>query len=594
MQVSATEEDGADSVKRCCACMCLEKNTVAVLKCLSCKEALCKTCSQIRHSCSLFADHVVTELVDAQTDSEKRETDLLTQYLFCSVHTDKLITYLCRDEYALCCIDCVIMQHRSCSEVTEITTFATKESNYTDAGKLKDKIAKVVAYSKSITETMKSNSAENKKEKSKILDSIQHMRRKINEVFDVMEEKIREHCNALTKKNSLTALDEIGKLTVISKELGNSLSLINKCISDNSPSTFYVLLKQLAKIITRCETEVLEVGYACKKHGFKLETDDVLKKMLEIEVNESDKLARLSEFEYDANVPEYLERKLLKYCSIKQTGVQKIIPTDSDLDWPPVYNALVFLPESRLFFVDYIYGFCSLVSDNFKMIASCNFMTQQTDQKQERRLPFCVTHVKAGLVAISVPNQKKICFLEASADLTVTGEVTTRYKPKALHCLKNGDMAVSWTGPVAFGMITLSLGYLIKEKEYFNRDTSGRILQSFEHMAVDEDRSHVVQCCWKTKTVYCFDFHGNPKFAYSCQELRKPCGITLDGDGNIYVCDGDSKSIHILATDGTSISIIVNLPGNPLAIGVRHDASEFLVTNSDRSNRQNIIVFQLC
>ena len=558
------------------------------MNCLNCKESFCKDCCKIRHSASLHPDHIIIEMEEGKIDIKEREKQLMKNYLTCSTHCNNVVKFLCKDEDILCCAVCAVVHHRDCSELAEVKSSATRK----DSEKLQYKISKLLSYSKSIIKTKKSNEDENKKETEKTYTSIQEMRMKVNKLFDLLEEKATERCKALTKKYCLAALDDIDKLQVINKELEIFISLIKKSECYNSSGLGQVILHNLKKAVRQYETTVLEMAHSCKKYGFTLEIQDRLSNLLDLEPNDTDEMATIEEEESNAVLGEYSERKLFRYCDIKKSSIHEVIAKGSSNDFPPEYCALQFLPNDKLFLVDYRYGFCTLVNAEFELVASCNLMTHSTEQKEESRKPYCVTHVKDNTVAISIPAQKKILFVKADEKLTIKGHVTTRYTPKALQGLRNGDMAVSWCDPVAFGIIAFSRYNIMEDKVYFDRDTSGRVFQKFIHIAVDEERSHVIQPCTSTQTVYCFDLQGNPKFAYR-NKLQLPRGVALDGDGNIYVCDEMNRNIHIISPDGTAIRFVEEgCPTACLAIGFHHDSTEFAVSNSDRFNRRHITVFR--
>lgn len=164
------------------------------------------------------------------------------------------------------------------------------------------------------------------------------------------------------------------------------------------------------------------------------------------------------------------------------------------------------------------------------------------------------------------------------------------YIPKAICALNNGDLAVAWDKPVAFGIISSQLwknqgkvlrgsGQSYCEKVYFTMDKTGRQFKSFEHMAMDEDRLHVIQPCVVDKSVYCFDLEGKPVFSYNNDALKQPRGVALDGEGNIYICEQSLGSVHVVSADGIGIAIIKEgCPPSPLAIGFNKRSNVFAVT----------------
>ena len=590
-RIQETTED--NSSVWCTPCKVYEIEAVAEVKCLNCSETLCQKCCRIRHSVELFRDHITVNISD-KTGNNKLENELLTKYLVCQLHHGKLLSFVCEDEDTVCCWECILLKHRSCSKVVEIKEIATKESNDRGTEQLKNRIARITAHSKQIIASKKENEIENKQEKDKILANIQEMRRKVNDVFDVLQETITEQCNALTKKNNLVALDDIEILQGINKELSVSDSLVTKLRQNESENLRFVLLRNLKTAVKHHETGVLEMGNACKKYGFELGTKDILNNIVELGPNDSGKLATVLETEHSTILPEYTERKLLRNCAVKLKSYHKVVAKNSSSDLPPIYSSIAFLPNKYVFLVDSTYGFCCLLNEDFTMLSSCNLMTHKTDQKDKWRRPHCVTHAKNDIVAVSVPRQNKIVFVEANANLNVKGELVTKYQPKALQRLKNGEYAVSWNQPVAFGVIALSGCYSIEEKVYFDRDAEGRILKSFEYMVVDEDRSHVLQSCNSTKAVYCFDLLANPKFKYAPDNYFRPCGLALDNDGNAYVCDRANSMIHVLTPQGISVRIVQDgCPKFPVSLGFPLWGMQFVAASSDPPSRQYLYEFEL-
>lgn len=199
---------------------------------------------------------------------------------------------------------------------------------------------------------------------------------------------------------------------------------------------------------------------------------------------------------------------------------------------------------------------------------------------------------------MSIPDQKKICFLsteDKTDSLKAKVAFSTKFTVKALCGLKNGDIAVSWQDPVAFGISRFTYSASVScsvEKVYYDHDAEGRKLKTFDFMAVDETRSHIIQPCASDETVYCFDFEGNPKFAYS-DNVGLPGAVACDSDGNVFVCDQAKACIHILSPDGLGIRMIADdCPQMPLAIAFNASGTQFAVTRNSRPWK-NVTLFSL-
>ena len=207
------------------------------------------------------------------------------------------------------------------------------------------------------------------------------------------------------------------------------------------------------------------------------------------------------------------------------------------------------------------------------------------------------TYMGDNIIAVSIASHKTIVFLTCDGELTEKVKVICEYVPKALCALSNGDIAVAWDEPIAFGIISCQvwkgkgkvfqsvggMGYC--EKVYFREDNSGRKFKSFPFMAVDEKRSHVIQPCTVDNAVYCFDIEGNHVFRYKNDDLPDPGGVALDCEGNIYICESSLSTIHIVSSDGVVITIIEEgCLQKPLAIGYDKGNNVFAVTVYGRDN----------
>lgn len=302
-----------------------------------------------------------------------------------------------------------------------------------------------------------------------------------------------------------------------------------------------------------------------------LKVGSLLSKFANLSINETNEIATIQETESELAIPKYTGRKLLRFSDISKTGTNEIKNSPGER---PSYSSVLILPRDRLLLIDEKHGFCCLVNDACNVTASFNFMTYNTNRKDGTRKPYSAAYVKDGIVAVSVPAQKKLYFLNVTQNLKVIGEPNTACTPKALHGFKNGEIAVSWNDPVAFGMISLSF-YGQEEKIYFDRDKSGRVLKTFNHIAIDEKRSRTTD-----QAVYCFDFQGNPKFEYKHAELQQPAGVGIDGDGNIYVGEMIWNCIHVISDRGLPVSVFKDgCPAWPRALSFDNSGTSFVISH---------------
>ena len=188
----------------------------------------------------------------------------------------------------------------------------------------------------------------------------------------------------------------------------------------------------------------------------------------------------------------------------------------------------------------------------------------------------CATTMTNNNIAVSVAYKKKIYILSANDTLEYKGEIRCKYRPVAMHGLRNNDIAVLWGCPLAFGIITLT-GGSYHEKVYFNEGKNEKKLNANGFLTVDESHSHVILPSYTDHTIYCYDFEGNQIFAY--YDTYTPGGVAIGGDGNVYVCDAIQGTIIVLSPAGILIRLIKDeCPFLPVGIGFKEDGKTFAVT----------------
>lgn len=128
------------------------------------------------------------------------------------------------------------------------------------------------------------------------------------------------------------------------------------------------------------------------------------------------------------DLPEYSARPLIKNCTISKVA-------DSSIGFPaPEYTGMVALSNNHLILVDSRNGLIYHVSEDIKHIVEVfDFMTINTNKTKETRKPYSATDTKNGMVAISLPSQKKIYFVSVAKNIAAKGEYYTKYSPKVLQ-----------------------------------------------------------------------------------------------------------------------------------------------------------------
>ena len=591
------DKPSTTNIVECASCKSLGQTEKAVKYCLNCMECMCQQCLDISHRPKPMGRH---EFSDIGNMCDKRTDDLdllkkISTLVACPSHPNETVRFHCLGHDTFCCTICVVADHRKCSVVIEIEKHMLEEDFKDECTSIKRSASAAIQFANAAKAQMKSYIEAHKKQATSIAKHFAGIKSKINQILDESERILNGQVQALTERERKKIQDKI-------KQVGSGVEsfevhsvLMEKAIETGSTSHQYIAQIRCREKLKQFEFFLEEMTGNFESVRVSYRQTKLLDELLNIGLSETEKLCSVTESPYKPLHPkyDYAVNKLNRYTFYK-IGMKQVKENYPWYSSSSVFltdsSSLVFLPNNHLALLDSNNDsdHCLLASEDGKVLSSCSFK-QNTRFLLEvllgapHTIPYCITVTKPDdVIAVSLPEQKKIGFVSTNdGQIKVTDKVIqTKHKPGAIFGLKFGDIAVAWREPVAFGIIDNNTARAdTEDKVYFCKDTAGRRLKSFEYMAIDEERSHVIQPCTRDRAVYCFDFNGNPKFKYTNPELRCPQGVAVDRDGNIYVCDYETDCIHVISPTGSASRLIKDeCPFTPLAIAFNKDGDRFAVT----------------
>ena len=573
----------------CVSCRDIEASVPAKIYCIDCEESLCERCSKIRHRTKMMKEHSIFDLqqgIDVLKDEkQKKLIRVLTELLKCSKHPDKSVSAVCKDDNSLCCTNCVVENHRHCDHIVDLHTCSKsiRPEIESTVKKTKERLEELVTQVDALVCTRKDNITDTKQKAEMVIDKVKEIRSKINNLFDALEENIGSKVKSLSKKYAIETEDEVVNLKEMRQSLKDHISILEHALSLLSGSQTYITSRKLELKLEEAENKVLEANKHSRKCVFDLNIKPALQTILDLSTNNIDKLAEVTETFENTIVRGVAEEPQRFQRGVEKVAEHYIRPENAPSAYSEYYG-LIYIRDPRatrrMFLVSPYKDFCCSVDNNYKATECFNkeFLTGK---------PYGLTELKHNIIAVSLPENKKIVFFsenEESKHLEIVGLVNTRFQPKALCGLNNDELAVSWNEPVGFGILSFKcclIASRFKERIYFVNDGAGRSLKTFDFMAVDENRSHVIQPCTEDKAVYSFDFEGNPMFKYTHEDLVFPRGVGISGDGNIFVCDQEQIVIHIISPVGQGLHVVrEGCPENPLAFAFDPSGLQFAVSQN--------------
>ena len=590
------QRNGRRNQDKCASCKSLGRESKPTVFCLDCIESLCHGCSESRHTYEPIQHHKCIDIEETFKNGDEAETiSMLSKYLdlSCDSHQNEAINYCCKDNKVFCCAACRLTDHKLCNSVLTINELVEAEGVKKKKKHMADLITQLSKYVETVVSKIESYTTDYKKQIEEIARKFKEIRGKINQTMDSLEEALNDQAKAMAKQHVLMTTEVIDGLKEMTGNLRVYEGLTETIETCGSQIHQYIVTSKIIGEIKDQESAILETTSAFRFTELSLKPQSPLLEILQIGLNDSHKLAYVEEqTTYNYSLPAYEVASLLEYDKITQT-CHKLVQENYKGRNEPTYSSLVYLPNDDFVLIDTYYkndGHCILTKGDGTVLASCDFK-YCSDTSTGSSMPYCATVIKSGEIAVSIPEKKNICIISADKQLKSTFTGSTKYKPKAIHGLPTGDIAVAVDDPVAFGIISFDDIPEPTEKihVYFSHDKEGRKLKNFDFMAVDENRSHVIQPCTTDRAVYCFDFNGNPIFKYKGNNNFYPKGVAVDGYGSIFVCDYNNSAIHVVSPTGNALRVIQKLegcPGRPLAIGFKKNGEEFASTRECSPWRQ--------
>ena len=593
---SKVEKQDECNAEWCSQCRYTDKFIKTKFYCSACKDYFCETCSKALHSFKINEGHPVIEIKDDADNGNVREqaVQLLKKYLTCDNHPDNRVEFYCEDENVFYCVKCAVTEHHRCTNVKTVQEITKKDDNaenvvQSSAGLL-GSLSTLSNHIQAIIALVREKDTESKALPGILATEFQEMKQKVIKILDAAEESIMQESKSGIKDISIKSLDEIQELNNISSDVIVVSCLLNDLMGNLPPEHATICCHEARKTFQVLERKFIERGPTFETEQILLKTKDVFHRIVQLGLNETEKIVSVDRAKKTFHLPRYNGKFLLRSGKIEIVDEKECIPPNcpgSDF----YYVGMIFLPDNRLILTDSHYGICTLLDTNSEPVDSVHFAGDKEPQGSLIDANFTYPTLLAnGIVAVSVSNEKKICFFSADEKLEKKGEIVCEFTPSAIHGLQNGDIAVVWTFPVAFGIISLC-GGSYKNRVYFDKDNTGKALNNTRRMAIDEYRRHVVLPSIKDQTVSCYDYNGNRIFLL--KNIKGPRGLTIDNNGTIYLCDNNLGQIHLISPEGDLIRKIQdNCPRHPIEIGFSKCGNRFAVSQWT-PQPQKIIFFDI-
>lgn len=499
--------------------------------CVECSDVLCDECVKCHRRSRPSRHHEVVSLTNISGTLSQKYPGLEN----CETHGGRKIEVFCENHLAPCCSLCVIKEHGGCSSLCHIEEAAEKLLENDNVKNLQDDVEKLCTAIEGLIKGERVNIDE------------------IDNTSDRFTKEISDTTAAIiqaVKNSEETHLDELAKSCKESKcKLEKSIKCYEQrlqylryskkisqrnCASVKNPKICSVLSYSKMRHIYE---NLKRLDYTQLKISVKTELHDDVQKLINLPC-----LAAITTAEHQT--PDML------YIWIKVKNAEVKIVSEFKVDGADLFGG-VFLQNDQLLLADSSGNKCVLCSMDGVILHIIS-----TDGS-----PWGVCAIGENEVLVGLADDRKILKLSHSLKNLQTIQV---------DCMCYGIST--------FGN-TIAIGTRDSVQTFdsnFQRVRYSNDLSYTDDVAVDDEES-VIYSSYSTSTVRKVDRKGNILFTYSHKELKKPCGLTVDRVGNIYVIGKYSNNVHILSRSGEVVRILNGVVTSPECINIQEGGNRFFV-----------------
>ena len=263
----------------------------------------------------------------------------------------------------------------------------------------------------------------------------------------------------------------------------------------------------------------------------------------------------VKEDELQAHIPQesklgvipQLTRKTTVNFQTKDKGIIRIADCD-------------ILPDGKLVFAE---------QEGKRLLMFSNNGNYEKDIVRFSGKPFEVSYTGENIVAVTIWDNHEIVFVNV-----ITNTVDIGYR--------------CWGTDFNMNRLAIRVIQLPTLSHIVYLDPKGKLIDRVNitggnaaHIALRDD---TIKCTdWNTNTIYCYTLTRQDIWAFKDENvLRRPMGIALDKNRNVYVAGMGTNNVVVLSPDGKNCKqILTNSDGlnQPISLRINIDRSELLVCN---------------
>ncbi|XP_053402779.1 uncharacterized protein LOC128558036 [Mercenaria mercenaria] len=482
--------------------------------CQNCEEYLCITCYKYHCKPTPTRHHVLLDKYNMPKDRAPASSAKYGCTLTCTKHASEIVKFFCKQHDAVGCGDCMILDHKSC----KIDYIPDISKDFIDGGEY----VQLVTSAKQLennAKSLKKETEEAGKEVyrlyAKAVGDIRAFRKRVDKYLEDMERKLLDQCETLKMKTDTMLKAVENELQPMKLELENIHSQLTSQAKQSGD--LFVQAKQ--------------IRFRLKKIGEELKFLD--------EKN----APSMYTFEKNNQILEYFQTKQGSLGDLRPVQIRncQVISPRRLQDLTPTLIGEVSVKSFTDGYNCFITGMVAIAPDTLVCTDYNNYSVKLIDINADKITselkltagPLDITYVSYDQLAVTVAEEKKICFLSFRNGLSKTRDIAVDGKCYGIAYSKN-RFVVSYINPPKVEILSLDGKVL----QHIDTDSSGKALfESPRYVAVDRDGNCIYVSDYITHSVIIVTTSGKVLDTYKDRNLFSQQGIDVYSDGSVLVCN---------------------------------------------------------
>ncbi|CAG2186794.1 unnamed protein product [Mytilus edulis] len=558
-----------ESVLLCDVCQNRHLNKSAEDYCPQCEELLCRECRDHHKASKLLKSHQTITV-----DKYNKLPSFIKQISHNCEEHDYFLEFYCKSHDALCCKLCLISGHKECKETIFIEDFLKPLTGHQSAAL--DNIEKVLQdLQNNICSAIKDrnrNLNELREQKRVIGEQIKEKRKEINTLLDHLEEELLEKVSALEKTNCRKIEEIITKLEDEKEKVEGIQKDVESVKMFASDLQIFMGTKAFQESISTNEINVQQVydngslNNVTMKCTFNEKLEGFIKHIKtfgDVEIDNNEKHVSFS-WKGDISAQIFKPKSVAKSIETINVRLERKITIDCD----GLSGCAVSESGHMLFLQAYS-------NRMMKYTPHGEFISESPINPEASGIGYDLEVIDSYTVAVS------------SGGIDHNINLIDMDSAKLRQVFNSGDYSYGLSHHNgSFICCTYVKGIKIYDKSNQNFRLLPNAPLHVGYTYVTSNENFIFHSNYHDNSVVCYDYNGQIQWKYSDSLLRKPYGITLDSNSNIYVAGFDSNNIVVISPDGKQAKELIGFSdglSNPGAIHFDKTQNLLLVANYNKA-----------